>query len=223
MSTTTSTRGSSFTRRIAAVAVVGAAAAVVAVALHAHLPAPAAASTAAANGSSFSDAQLASWTGTPKALGASSTTGTAAAAWCEDGLAADSSAPATVTDLDQRGSIASMVVSRGGYSSFCLSDGGKQGMWEIVNGPGTTLPAVAGTAIDLGSEDQHGTPSVNSAWGSAGSDVKSVVLHASGRTVTATVDHGMWTAWWPGAAAPGAMQAVVTTTTGSTTTVSLGS
>ena len=223
MSTTNTTSGSSFTRRIVAVAAVGAAAAVVAVALHAHLPAPAASAAAAGSSTSLSDVQLASWTGTPKALTASSTTGSAAATWCEHGLAADSSAAATISNLDQRGSIASMLVARGGYSSFCIADGAGKGMWEIVNEPGTTLPAVAATAIDLGSEDQHGTPAVNSAWGGAGTDVKSVVLHVDGRTVTATVDHGFWTAWWPGATVPGTITAAVTTTAGATSTTTLGS
>ena len=223
MSTSTSTRGSSFTRRIVAVAAVGAAAAVVAVALQTHVLAPAGTASAAASTSALTEVQLASWTGTPKALTASSASGTAAASWCEDGLAADSTAAATVSNLDQRGTIASMLVSRGGYTSFCLTTGGEQGMWEIVNEPGSTLPAVAATAIDLGSEDQHGTPAVDSAWGSAGADVKSVVLHAGGRTVTATVDHGFWTAWWPGEQVPAAMSAVVTTTSGATTTTTLGS
>jgi hypothetical protein len=222
MSTPTSTRGPSVARRAAAVAVIGATAAAVAFALSAHLPSPTGSTAAAASGSSLSAVQLASWTGAPKALDASSTTGAAATAWCEDGLAADSSATPSVSDLDRRGSIASMVVSRGGYSSFCVADGSNRGMWEIVNEPGSTLPPVAATTIDLGSEDQHGTPSVSSAWGTAGADVKSVVLHADGRTVIASLDHGMWTAWWPGAAAPTAMQATVTTDRGASTTVALG-
>ena len=49
------------------------------------------------------------------------------------------------------------------------------------------------------------------------------MLHADGRTVTATVGDGRWTAWWPGATAPGALRADVTTTSGTTTTVALGS
>lgn len=222
MSTRISTRGSSFKRRAATIVAISAAAAAVAFALHAQIPWAAGSTAAAASGPSLSAVQLASWTGAPTALNASSTTGTAAITWCENGLAADSSAPSSFSNLDQRGSVASMVVSRGGYSSFCMTDGSNKGMWEIVNEPGSTLPSVAATTINLGSEDQHGTPSVNSAWGSAGPDVKSVVLRADGRTVTASVDHGLWTAWWPGAAAPTTMRATVTTSRGATTTVALG-
>lgn len=223
--TPTAARGTSFRRRIVATTAVGAAAAVLAIALQSHVLTPASTSGAAGapDASALSHDELASWTGTPTTLTATSKAGAAAIAWCEDGLASDSMAAATVSNLDQRGSIASMLVSRGGYSSFCLADGAQKGMWEIANEPGSTLPAVSSTTIDLGSEDQHGTPAVNSAWGNAGDDVRSVVLHTGGRTVTATVEHGFWTAWWPGATVPGAIQAVVTTTSGTTSTVALGS
>lgn len=221
MSSSSRPRGSSSRRRGIAIAAAGTAAVAVAAGALLMTAQHPAATAAAPSGSSFSDVQLAGWTGTPKALTTSSVTGGAAASWCEAGLVADSSAPATVSDLDERGAIASMLVTRGGYTAFCLADGARQGMWETVEAPGTALPRVGPSAIDLGSVDQHGTPAVSCAWGSAGTDVRSVVLHAGGRTITATVGHGFWTAWWPGATPSDTMRADVTTAAG-TTTIALG-
>lgn len=72
-----------------------------------------------------------------------------------------------ISNADLRGKVASMVVTRGDVSAYCLagSDGGDE--------------------------------ELNSVVGWAGSDVEGITVRDHGHTIEATIQGGRFTAWWP--------------------------
>jgi hypothetical protein len=151
---------------------------------------------------SLSAVSLASWTSTPTHPAATSAVVTSAVAHCSASMPEPSgdAAPVSVSNVDQRGSVTTVVVSRGGYRFFCLVGADGTGHSELVDGPGSALPGVADAgALSVQSADDSGSgaTAISTLWGEAGSDVAYVTVTAGGHTMTATVQNGLWTAWWP--------------------------
>ncbi|MBT2503884.1 hypothetical protein [Curtobacterium sp. ISL-83] len=150
----------------------------------------------------LSAVSLASWTSSPAHPSAASTVVTNATAHCSRSMPEPSGndAPVTVSNVDQRGSVTTVVLSRGGYRFFCLVGADGSGHSELVDGPGNRLPGVAGPAslsVQSADDSGSGATAISTLWGEAGADVASVTVSAGGHTLTATVDNGLWTAWWP--------------------------
>ncbi|MEU6657345.1 hypothetical protein ABZ904_50935 [Streptomyces sp. NPDC046900] len=165
-------------------------------------------------------AELASWTGTPSRLPATSPEAAAAEKWCVKALGSDySGTSVSYANLDVRGSITSVVVTDGKTISYCLTDKAGHGMAEVID-PVKTL---AGNAIEVDSAGGHGEGStgLNYLVGSVGTDVKAVTLHDGDRTIEATIQNGRFTAWWPSDEPTGSAGKVdITLKNGSTRTVS---
>ena len=170
---------------------------------------------------------LASWTGTPTAVPASADSAQAPEKWCLDSMGsgpAASSVPA-ITNVDQRGLVTSMIVTRGGYTMLCIAGPNSTGFWELDGNPGDSLPPLAATQLTIDSAGGHGggATGFNYVEGRAGASVASISMTESGRTFTAPVSNGRWTAWWPDAAATGELTGslTVTATDGTTSTVAV--
>ncbi|WP_392757092.1 hypothetical protein [Streptomyces sp. LN590] len=173
------------------------------------------------SGGSLSSAELASWTGTPSQLAATSPEATTAEKWCVKALGSDYSGKSvSYSNLDVRGSITSVVVTGGTTISYCLTDKTGQGMAAVID-PVKKLPS---NAIEVDSAGGHGEGSTgfNYLVGSVGSDVKAVTLHDGGRTIEANIQNDRFTAWWPSAEPTGSAsgKVVLTLKNGSTRTVS---
>lgn len=168
-------------------------------------------------------AELASWTGAPHRLDVHSAAGGAAEHWCLGQLTSAPAAdrPATITNTDIRGQVASLVISRAGFSFLCLTGGDGTGLWETIADPGTPVATPGARQIILDSGGSHGDGSTGYTYveGLAGRDVTAVTIHDAGQTITATLQGGRWTAWWPTANPHGAITGyvVVTTDRGRTT------
>ncbi|MFJ9522055.1 hypothetical protein ACIRPK_27860 [Kitasatospora sp. NPDC101801] len=171
---------------------------------------------------SLSSTELASWTGVPTPLAASTGPGATAEKWCLDRMtdAPGAGAPATITNADLRGKIASLIVNRGGNAMLCYVASEHSGFWEAID-PAKTVPADAVT-YDTGGSHGDGDETFNYAQGSVGANVKAISMQANGRTFQVTVADGRWTAWWPGATSRGGSvdMASITLADGTTRTVS---
>lgn len=158
--------------------------------------------TNSAGPGAFTKIQLASWVTTPTPRSAASLS-SAVQRWCTSATDAQAGAGASVgfSNADQRGRIASAIITRGSYRDLCVAGDGGAGTWEIIDGPGIVLPAVGARAVALQSAGSQGDggASIDTVWGQAGSDVTKMVLHVEGdpRPITATVGDGIWSAWWP--------------------------
>ncbi|WP_405895005.1 hypothetical protein OG272_26160 [Streptomyces sp. NBC_00104] len=158
----------------------------------------------------LSSAELASWTGTPRSLDSAGAEGSAAEKACLDLTKDYGSGPADVSNADIRGSVASMVVSRGGDAAYCLAASDGNGITMSVS-PALDLPA-DGIELDTYGARGEGSGQVNYAVGSVGSDVEKVTVRDRGHTVHATLQDGRWTAWWPEGDRYGLLTGTVTLT-----------
>ncbi|MFJ9585703.1 hypothetical protein [Streptomyces acidicola] len=169
----------------------------------------------------LSSAELATWTSTPHSLNTADGKGSAAEKRCLDLTKGTSGAgaPARISNADIRGSVASMIVTRGGDAAWCLSGSDGSGAMMAVS-PVVKLPA---DQIDLDTLGAWGSDSrqVNYALGSVGSDVEKITVRDHGQTVQAMVEEGRWTAWWPKGNPDGTIDGTLTLTLkdGSTRTV----
>jgi len=144
--------------------------------------------------------------------------------WCTDATDEQAGADASVaiSGGDERGKVASMLIRRGGSLDFCLSNtAGGGGAWELITGPGAPLAPVPARTVQLQSSSVHGSNGIGTAWGQAGKDVRSLVVHVGDRDVTAILTDGVWSTWWPAATItdPEMRTATVTYTDGRTATV----
>lgn len=168
--------------------------------------------------------ELASWTtaSSPVTSAASAT----ATRWCLDLMATGPGAgsPATITNQDQRGLVASMVVHRAGYSMLCIAGAGGTGFWELDGPPNDAVPTVAADAITEESAGSHGDGATGFTYveGYVGSDVKSITITDAGKTFAATVEAGRWTAWWPTSNPHGTVTGTITITTTDGTSHTVG-
>lgn len=201
---------------------------IVAVAPHGMNHSPLSAPLAAGAGP-LTAAELTSWTSTPARLTNASSLSTAAQTWCEtqlNGVNGGTGTP-TITNLDARGTVASMLYRQSGKIYFCISGGAGAGMWEVGDpapATGNTLSA-DGILIDSAGSHGDGALGVTYAFGFVGSDVAKVTINEPGTApIAASVQDGYWTAWWPqpSAQAHGGPSGTVSvmTKTGVTRTVS---
>lgn len=174
------------------------------------------------NGSGpLSSAELATWTSTPHSLNTADGNGSGAEKRCLDLTKGTSGAGASprISNADIRGSVASMIVTRGGDAAWCLTGSDGSGAMMAVS-PVVELPA---DRIDLDTLGAWGSGSgqVNYALGSVGSDVREITVRDHGQTVHAMVEEGRWTAWWPKGDPDGMITGTLTLTLkdGSTRTV----
>jgi hypothetical protein len=165
----------------------------------------------------LSAVSLASWTSRPKALVLSSPVGSAAKQWCLDSTSSGPapSSQAAITNADLRGSVASMIVNRGGYAMLCIVGTDKDGFWEVDGSPSDAPSGLAADAIDIESSGSHGDGASGLTYveGRVGDSVKSITVVDAGKTFAATVEDGRWTAWWPTADPHGTVTGTVTITT----------
>jgi hypothetical protein len=170
----------------------------------------------------LSSSQLAGWTPGAEPLDTTTAEGREARKECLEVTEqyGDDTAPTTVTSADIRGSVASMVISDGSLSVYCLaaSDGGAMSLRVERNSPDLAADAVM---VDSLGARGSGSAQLNWALGFVGREVKKVTVRDSGRTIEATVQDGRWTAWWPQGDPEGIFDTVtVTLVDGSTRTVS---
>jgi hypothetical protein len=151
-----------------------------------------------AHGGALDRADIAGWTADPVRLLADTEQTSKAAQWCDDELAdaPGAGSATTITNADLRGEVASMVVTRGGSSLYCLASQNGTGLWETVS-PVAPLPA-DGVSIDSAGVHGDGDDMFSYMEGSVGRDVTGVIVHDGGHVVDVLVDRGRWTAWWPG-------------------------
>jgi hypothetical protein len=144
----------------------------------------------------LSAAAIGSWTGTPVRL-AAATTDSTAQQFCEQHATGDPKAtgPFTISNADLRGQVTSMVLTRGNDITLCLVGSDGAGLTEAIE----PVEKIAANTINIYTAGSHGEVSTGFSYaaGSAGSNVKAIVLHDGNRTVEALVDGGRWTAWWP--------------------------
>ncbi|MFI6933720.1 hypothetical protein [Streptomyces sp. NPDC050287] len=173
----------------------------------------------------LSAAELASWTGTPKGLNTAQGKGSGAARHCLDSTKRMATVIGTgtgtpqVSNADIRGDVASMVITRSGQAAYCLAGSDGSGVAMTIS-PVGALPA-RGIALDNYGARGNGDEEFNYVVGTAGTDVKKVVVNDHGKTAQATLQGGRWTAWWPDGQPEGLLTGTftVTFTDGSTHTV----
>ncbi|MGK4581840.1 hypothetical protein [Kitasatospora sp. HPMI-4] len=148
-----------------------------------------------ANSGPLSSAELSSWTSNPTPVDTSTGRGATTLKWCLKEMPG-AGEPATITNADLRGKVASMVVARGGTVMLCYVASERSGLAMSI---GTVKP-VAHDVItyDTGGSHGSGSATFNYAEGLVGADVKAVTMKDAGRTFEVTLDNGRWTAWWPG-------------------------
>ena len=142
----------------------------------------------------LSSSELAGWTGTAKGMDAAAR-GSAAGKWCLDATDPDGTgAEPVISNADLHGKVASMIVTRGSRSAYCLagSDGGvSMGISAARAQPDGHIKV--DTLGSRGSGDEE----LNYVVGWAGSDVEGITVRDHGHTTRATVEDGRFTAWWP--------------------------
>lgn len=106
-----------------------------------------------------------------------------------------------VSNVDLRGTTASMIVTRRGHAAYCLA--GSDGSGVVVPiGPAVDT-ATNSVTLDAQGARGSGSARFRYAVGSVGEGVKEITVRDQGRTVHATVQqirslpYGRWTAWWP--------------------------
>lgn len=173
--------------------------------------------------------ELAGWTKTPALVTSDPPAVQAAEKWCLRSMegAPGASAASTITNLDQRGSVTSMIVNRAGYAMLCIAGPNSTGFWELDGDPSIPVASLDPTQVTIESAGGHGDGATgfNYVEGRAGTSVASISLSEGGRTFTAAVSDGRWTAWWPDAAATGELTGAIAVTAadGTKSTVSTAS
>jgi hypothetical protein len=154
--------------------------------------------------SGLTTAELADWTAAPAHPAVTSAAVQRAAAACLTSLGITSPAgtAAGISNVDQRGAVITLRATAAGSRErgFCLA--GPQGvvLAQLVDTPGMPLPAIGAGAVNVQTEDSHGSgaDAISLAYGQAGAGVTGLVLTtAAGEKITATVQNGIWALWEP--------------------------
>lgn len=151
----------------------------------------------------LSAAEVATWTSTAGDVNTASSAKSSPLVWCLDETkkASGDGGGGDLSNVDIRGTIQSMIVTRHGNAAYCLAGSDGSGV-AVAIGPPVEVPA-NGTTLDAQGVLGSGSARFHYAVGSMGSDVKEIAVRDHGRTVQATVrqvrtlSYGRWTAWWP--------------------------
>ena len=161
--------------------------------------------------------ELADWTAVPGHPAVTSPVVRQNARACLTGFVHDGAAFTGISDVDQRGSVITLMATDPASDTtvWCISASGRAVLAEVVNASYLPLPAIGTTAVNaLGSGFGIGSGTISEAIGQAGSDVTGVSFKpAGGKTITATVQDGFWSVWWPPSHSNGPFDATVTWTT----------
>ena len=173
--------------------------------------------------------ELADWTAVPGHPAVTSPVVRQAARTCLTGFARDAAAFTGISDVDQRGSVITLMATDPASDTtvWCMSASGHDVYVQVVNSPQLPLSAIGATAVnDLGYGFGVGPGTTSEAFGQAGSDVTGLSFKTfAGETITATVQDGFWSLWWPPSRSYGDVGGTVTWTTadGASHTASLWS
>jgi hypothetical protein len=98
---------------------------------------------------------------------------------------------------------------------WCMIASGRAVATMVVNSPSMPLPAIGARAVNaLSFGFGIGSGTISEALGETGRDVTGVSFKpAAGKTITATVQDGFWSLWWPPAPPNGPFDGTVTWTT----------
>jgi hypothetical protein len=150
-------------------------------------------------------AELDGWTAKPEHPAASSPLARQAGTACAGGLS-DSRVSGTSVDIvnvDQRGAVITVLAKnlRFGVLNWCLATSGGIVLSERISAPDAPLPTIGADQVNLvtaGTDGFGSAGAVSEAIGQAGADVTGVTLETSaGELVTATVQGGFWSLWFP--------------------------
>ena len=154
--------------------------------------------------------ELADWTAVPGHPAVTSPEVRQAARTCLTSLRTyvrDPAAFTNISDVDQRGSVIMLMATdpASETTAWCMSASGHNEFAQVVNSPQLPLPAVGATAVSavafgfgVGSGATVGPDTTIHAFGEAGSDVTGLSLKTyAGETITASVQDGFWSLWWP--------------------------
>jgi hypothetical protein len=159
--------------------------------------------------------ELADWTAVPGHPAVTSPVVRQAADACLTSFVRD--ATVSVSDVDQRGSVITLMATdqASGTTAWCMSAAGRDVYAQVVNSPQRPLPSIGATAVNvLGYGFGVGPGTTSEAFGQVGSDVTGLSVKTSaGETITATVQDGLWSLWWPPSRSYGDLGATVTWTT----------
>ncbi|MET9080094.1 hypothetical protein ABZX95_50470 [Streptomyces sp. NPDC004232] len=169
-------------------------------------------------------AEVATWTDTASDVNDAGSTASSSLIWClrETKGASGEGGPGELSNVDIRGTIASMIVTRHGHAAYCLAGSDGSGVAMAIS------PAVAvsadGITLDAQGARGSGSARFHYAVGSMGSGVNEITVRDHGRTVHATVrqirtlPYGRWTAWWPDSDPHGLLTGTLTLTLSNGTT-----
>ena len=167
--------------------------------------------------SGLTSTELANWTAMPGHPAVTSPVVRQAAGSCLAGFERSAAGFTGISDVDQRGSVITLMATdpASGTTVWCMSAAGHNVSATVVNSPGWPLPTVGATAVnalDYGFGVGPGT--ISQAFGQAGSDVTGLSFKPlAGGTITATVQDGFWSVWWPPSRSYSDFGATVTWTT----------
>jgi hypothetical protein len=154
--------------------------------------------------SGLTQTELADWTAAPGHPAVTSPVVRQVAAECLSslGISSPAGAAALISNVDERGRVITLVATAADsrQRGFCLATASSVVLAELVDTPGAPLPALGAGAVNVQSEESHGSgpAAISLAWGQAGPGATGLALTtAAGETITATVQHGLWTLWWP--------------------------
>jgi hypothetical protein len=161
--------------------------------------------------------ELADWTAVPGHPAVTSPVVRQAASTCLTSFVRDAAAFTGISDVDQRGSVITLMATDPASDTtvWCMSASGRDVIAEVVNASYLPLPAIGTTAVNaLGFGFGIGSGTISEAIGEAGSDVTGVSFKpTAGKTITATVQDGFWSLWWPPSPSNGPFDGTVTWTT----------
>jgi hypothetical protein len=161
--------------------------------------------------------ELADWTATPGHPAMTSPVVRQAAGTCLTGFVRGAAASTGISDVDQRGSVITLMATDPASHTtvWCMTASGRDVYAQVVNSPQWPLSVIGATAVNaLGYGFGVGPGTTSEAFGQAGSDVSGLSFKTiAGKTITATVQDGFWSLWWPPSRSYGDVGGTVTWTT----------
>jgi hypothetical protein len=152
----------------------------------------------------LTSAELAAWTATPAHPALTSPVVQRAADACLASFPTLGAARATdISDVDQRGSVITLMATDPASRTtvWCMTASGHPVYTQIANSPQWhPMAAIGASAVNAQSYgwDGSGRDEISFAYGQAGADVTGLSLETpAGETITATVQNGVWSLWWP--------------------------